>query len=462
MSEARRRTKALSVSPVKTSQTSGAAHAFMGIRGATPLMHGSQGCTAFSKVFFVRHFREPVPLQTTAMDQVSAVMGADDNLVEAVRVICEKHQPELVGVVTTGLAEIQGSDLRSGLARFRTEHPECADTAVVLVSSPDFSGCFQSGFALAVAAMVQALVPPTEGAEVAAPKRVNVLCGAGLTPGDLDFISESIESFGLEPMLLPDLGTSLDGHLDDALFSPLTTGRQSVARVRQMGASRATLVVGESMAVAADLLKQRTGVVDHRFGHLLGLSEVDRWFQTLSRISGQPVGARWQRQRSQYLDALLDTHFALSTARLAVAGDADVLLGLNRLFADVGSEVVAAVVPARSPGLEGIRRHGLQVGDLEDLESMARSERAQLLITNSHGVESARRLDLPLLRCGFPLYDTLGGFRRCWLGYQGSQQALFDAANLVLAEHVEIGAYRSVYEPLGDSASEPLAAQDRP
>ena len=52
-----------------------------------PLLHGSQGCTAFAKVFFVRHFREPVPLQTTAMDQVSSVMGADENVVEALRTI---------------------------------------------------------------------------------------------------------------------------------------------------------------------------------------------------------------------------------------------------------------------------------------------------------------------------------------------------------------------------------------
>ena len=49
------------------------------------MMHGSQGCTAFGKVFFVRHFREPIPLQTTAMDQVSTVMGADENVIEGLR-----------------------------------------------------------------------------------------------------------------------------------------------------------------------------------------------------------------------------------------------------------------------------------------------------------------------------------------------------------------------------------------
>lgn len=72
--EIRKRNKALSVSPLKASQTIGAALAFLGFHRAIPMLHGAQGCTAFGKVFFVRHFREPIPLQTTAMDQISAVM----------------------------------------------------------------------------------------------------------------------------------------------------------------------------------------------------------------------------------------------------------------------------------------------------------------------------------------------------------------------------------------------------
>ncbi len=65
-------------------------------------MHGAQGCTAFGKVFFVRHFREPIPLQTTAMDQVSSVMGADENIIEGLRAVCGKQKPALIGLPTTG------------------------------------------------------------------------------------------------------------------------------------------------------------------------------------------------------------------------------------------------------------------------------------------------------------------------------------------------------------------------
>jgi nitrogenase molybdenum-iron protein alpha/beta subunit len=80
----------LAVNPLKASQPIGAALAFLGLRNSLPMLHGSQGCTAFGKVFFVRHFREPIPLQTTAMDQVSTIMSADENVIEGLRVLCEK------------------------------------------------------------------------------------------------------------------------------------------------------------------------------------------------------------------------------------------------------------------------------------------------------------------------------------------------------------------------------------
>ncbi|MGB0750292.1 MAG: nitrogenase component 1, partial [Magnetospiraceae bacterium] len=147
MAEILKRKKALSVAPLKSSQTIGASLAFLGVRNAIPMMHGSQGCTAFGKVFFVRHFREPIPLQTTAMDQLAAVMGSEDNVVTGLKTICEKQNPSLIGLPTTGLSETQGSDLNMAVGAFRKKHPEYDHIPVIPVSTPDFSGCFETGYA---------------------------------------------------------------------------------------------------------------------------------------------------------------------------------------------------------------------------------------------------------------------------------------------------------------------------
>ncbi len=445
MAEILNRKKALAVSPLKASQTMGGALAFLGMHKAVPLMHGSQGCTAFAKVFFVRHFREPVPLQTTAMDQVSSVMGADDNIVEALKTICEKSRPKVIGLVSTALAETQGCDMNRALHDFRKAHPEYADVAIVPVATPDFSGCFESGFATAVKAIVETLVPADRTRVGQRPRQVNVLCTANLTPGDLEFVYESIESFGLRPLLIPDLSGSLDGHLDDAPFNPLTTGGLEVEELASAGQSIATLVVGESLKGAADALAERTGVPDRRFGLLLGLDAVDDWIMALAEISGNPVPERWQKHRRQLQDAMLDTHFMLGDARVAIAADPDLLLGFDRLLRGMGARSVAAVVPAKAPSLAESPLPCIQIGDLEDLENAAREADAQLILGNSHALACAERLGVPLLRMGFPQYDLLGGFQRTWCGYKGTSQALFDIANLLVSHHQGIAPYHSIY-----------------
>jgi nitrogenase molybdenum-iron protein NifN len=447
MPEIVKRNKALSVSPLKASATIGAALAFLGLRRAIPMLHGSQGCTAFGKVFFVRHFREPIPLQTTAMDQVSAVMGADGNVVEGLRALCEKNAPDLVGVPTTGLAETQGADVRMAVRQFRAKYPQFDAIPVVPVSTPDFTGCLESGFALAVKAMLDELVPAADQAGTRPgrrPRQVNVLAGSHLTPGDLEHLKDLIELFGLRPVVVPDLSDALDGHLAEQEFSPLTVGGALVSELATLGDAVATVVVGSSLHAAADLLRERTGVPDLRLPHLMGLDAVDRLVAELARIAERPVPDKLERQRAQLQDAMLDTHFMLGLSRLAVAADPDLLLGFSELLAGMGAETVAAVAPANAPSLKAVRAERVKIGDLEDLEAAAREHGAEVLIGNSHALHTAQRLNVPLLRAGFPLYDQLGGYQRTWIGYPGTRQTLFELANILLGlEKGEIHPYRS-------------------
>ncbi len=463
-----KRAKALSVSPLKASATLGAALAFLGFRRAIPMLHGSQGCTAFGKVFFVRHFREPIPLQTTAIEQVSAIMGSEDHLVEGLRVICEKHAPDLIGLPTTGLVETQGCDIRMAVKSFRSQYPQYARIAVVPVATPDFTGSLESGYALATQAIIEWLVPApgangTQAGQPSPPNplpwgewekhppQVNVLAGSHLTPGDLEHLKELIEAFGLQPVVLPDLSDSLDGHLPEEDFSPLTLGGASVAALATLQDAAATLVIGGSMNPAADLLKARTGVPDYRFAHLMGLEAVDALVTTLARIAARPVPTSLERQRAQLQDAMLDCHFMLGQSRFAIAAEPDLLVGFSQLLAGMGAETVAAVSPINAPSLAAARSARVKIGDLEDLEQAARAGSAEVVIGNAHAAPTAERLGLPLIRAGFPQYDRLGGYQRTWIGYQGTRATLFELANRLLKlERGEVHPYRSRLSPRGE------------
>ncbi len=469
MAAVRKRSKALAVNPLKTSAPIGAVLAFLGMARAIPMLHGAQGCTAFAKVFLVRHFREPIPLQTSAMDQVATIMSADDNVVEGLAAICGKTRPALVGLPTTGLAETQGTDILRVVKTFRAAHPQFDAIPVVPVSTPDFSGSLESGYAAAVHAMIDVLVPADSSAAGRADRRINVLVGASLTPGDLEHLKDLVCGFGLSPVVFPDLSDSLDGHLPAEAFNPLTIGGTPVDAVRTLGAAAATLVIGRSLAGAADLLRARTGVPDHRFDHLMGLAAMDAFVTTLAAIAGRPVPAGIERQRAQLQDALVDTHFALGFARVAVAAEPDLLQALVETLAASGAEVVAAVAPVAAPVLAELPLAEVQIGDLDDLERTARSAGAALVVGNSHAAETSRRLGVPLLRAGFPQYDFIGGYQKLWIGYRGTRQTLFDIANLLLLQgHHGIRPYRSLLAPkdpapagvraASDAASPPVAA----
>jgi nitrogenase molybdenum-iron protein NifN len=446
MAEILKRNKALAVNPLKASQPVGASLAFLGINKAIPMLHGSQGCSAFGKVFFVRHFREPIPLQTTAMDQVSTVMSADENVIEGLRAVCEKSKPALIGLPTTGLSETQGTDIKRLVKDFYAAHPEYAHIPVVPVNTPDFTGCLESGYALAVKATLETMLPEKSNVVGNRKKQVNVLAGSFLTPGDVEHIKELVEAFGLRPLVLPDIGDSLDGHLTEMESSPLTVGGTPVNDIASMGESIATLVLGNSLFEAADVLKAQTNVPDFRFNSLMGLDAVDAFVTALTDISGKPVPEKIERQRAQLQDAMVDSHFMLGFARIAIAADPDLLYGLSRMVSEMGCEVVAAVSPARAHILQDVAAAQVGIGDLEDMEIAAKRNGAQLVISNSHAVETARRLGVPLLRAGFPQYDLIGGYQRLWVGYRGTRQVFFDLANMMVEHgHHETEPYVSIY-----------------
>ncbi len=461
MAEILKRNKALSVNPLKASQPMGGALACLGFDKAIPMLHGSQGCTAFAKVFFVRHFREPIPLQSTAMDQASSVLGADENVIEGIKAIAEKSNPALIAVLTTGLAETQGCDVQRNLKEFRAKYPEYDHVAVVAVNTPDFTGCVETGFAATLYEIIKALVPDAASAGTKPglwQRQVNLLVSPMLTPGDLEALRDWVEQFNLRPVLVPDLSDSLDGSLTDDDFSPVTIGGTPVSELATLGEAKATLVIGASLRKAGELLQEKTGVPSHFFDHLYGLQANDALIATLAEISEQSVPGKIERQRAQLQDAMLDTHFMLGQLRVAIAADPDPLNAFVHLLQGMGSEVVAAISAAHAPILAEMPVASVKIGDLEDLELLSRERKAQLLIGNSHAVDSAERLGIPILRAGFPLYDIIGGYQKTWIGYRGSRQTLFDLANLVINfAHEEIEPYYSPYAQKPESERHPCA-----
>jgi len=455
--------KACTVNPLKMSQPIGAVLAFLGLDACMPALHGSQGCTAFGLVLFVRHFRENIPLQTTAMNEATTILGGMDNIEQAILNIWNRAKPQIICIASTGLTETKGDDVDGYIKLIRKKHPELADLAIVYVSTPDYKDAFQDGWSRAVTRLVEQLVEPAPapslatvwqvGTPAAAPQ-INILAGSHLTPADIEEIRETAEAFGLNPIILPDLSGSLDGHIP-AEFMPTTMGGTTLADIRRMGASAFTIAIGEHMRPAAQALADKAGVKFEVLERLTGLAACDRFIALLAELSGKPVPNKYRRQRGQLVDGMLDGHFFFGGKKIAIGAEPDLLWAIGNLLAEMGCEISAAVTTTHSPLLEKLPAAEVLIGDLEDLERLAQD--CDLLITHSHGRQMAERLDIPFLRMGMPLFDRLGAAHRLSVGYRGTRDLVFEIGNMFMADTHEPGPDTWVPQH-EENAAAPLAA----
>jgi nitrogenase molybdenum-iron protein NifN len=420
--------KSCAENPLKSSTPLGAALAYLGVEGAVPLFHGSQGCTSFALVLAVRHFKEAIPLQTTAMNEPATVLGGADNLEEALLVITSRMKPKFIGVASTALVETRGEDFNGELRSILSKRRELDAVKIVFASTPDFEGALEDGWAKATSAIVDSLVAPKATAKREA-RTVNVLPGVHETPGTLEELRRTLAAFGLTARIVPDVSGSLDGHVPDA-YVGTSLGGATLSEVENMADALHTIAIGEHMRDPAERLSGKTGVAHTVLPTLLGLEHSDALIALLSEISGVAVPASLRRARSQLIDAMLDGHFHLSGKRVALAADPDLLSALAHFFHALGASIEVAVASTKnSPLLTRLPCPEVIVGDLGDLEELARRGQCELLVTHSHGNLAAASLGIPLFRVGFPIFDRLGHQHRSLGGYAGTRELIYQVAN---------------------------------
>lgn len=389
---------ALTINPVRLSAPMGAMLAFLGVKHCMPLIHGAQGCASFSKVFFTRHFHDPIPVQTTAVSDITAVLdGGDKIIAEAIDNILKKITPDLVGLISTGLTETKGDDLR-GIA-------ERLSQKTVWVSTPDYAGGLESGWAAAVKAIIEQVVKPA----ATVTQKIALLPNVSQTPIEVENLKSLIESFGFEAVALPDLSESMDGHLGEKQAA-MTQGGVGLEAIEQLAQCRAAFAIGASMSAPLEALKKKNpNLQGFVFEHIGGLIGSDRMIETLMDLTGKnvvPAGVK--RWRSRLQDMLLDSHFVLGKTRVLLAIEPDQAVALAAILAEAGAKYQTT-------------------NDLFWAEQNADSW--DLLISGTHGAALCKRLHKTHLEIGFPQWEKLGGQLECFGGYEGSARFLALVAN---------------------------------
>ncbi|NOY40066.1 MAG: nitrogenase iron-molybdenum cofactor biosynthesis protein NifN, partial [Nitrospirae bacterium] len=353
--------------------------------------------------------------------------------------VIEKQQPDLIGILTTGLSEVKGDDVAGTVKELRVQD---SGFRIINVSTPDYEGGLETGYAKAVEAVLESvagrrkaegrrqeaevedLADSPDTGRLSRNCKVNVLVGSHLTPADFTELREMIESFGLNPVILPDL-SALDGSRQE--FSALSSGGTRMSEIETMGSAGFTLAIGMSMEGPARLLKESFGVEYRLFESLSGLQGVDAFMEILSTLSGRQVPPKYERQRRVLIDGMRDAHFYFGSKRVCMALEPDLSVQVSRVLSEMGAEVGLSVVPSRTESAGRIYAGSVLVGDFFSIDGDF-----DLLIAGSHGTDTAKRLGVPLYQTGFPVYKVLGNNSRVAIGYRGTLVMINEMANLLL------------------------------
>lgn len=423
----------VSINPLRLSPPLGAILAFLGMEKTISVLHGSQGCAAFSKTLLTRHFREPIPLQTTALRQEQVIMGSANSMEETLQALITKHQPQVIGLITTALTETAGDDVDGMIRSFQSTRPTAPP--IIVVHASEYKGSLTNGYVMALNAMVDGLMmsdvdekPPSDGKRL-----VNLVFGPSSSPGEVDDIKELFRTFGYHPLVFPDLSTSLDGHLGSGLVGT-TVGGLSITDRFNMRHAELTFSFAKSVAGVGRRIASLANSPHLLVSPLTSLAAMDEFVKILSLASGRKVPVRLLHERDRLMDRMVDAHSYFAGQRIVLAGEPDWLYATEMGLTAMGARIVEkyAAVSPESCGHDT----AWKIGDFDQLErdcqALAPEQRPGLLLSNSHGKQSAQRLGIEFLSMGLPVWDRLGVPLESGVLYRGMCDWITRVGNVLL------------------------------
>ena len=136
----------LTVNPAKACQPLGAVFAAVGFERTLPFVHGSQGCVAYYRSHFSRHFKEPCSCVSSSMTEDAAVFGGLNNMVDGLANAYALYKPKMIAVSTTCMAEVIGDDLNAFIKTSKEKGSVPQEFDVPFAHTPAFVGSHVTGY----------------------------------------------------------------------------------------------------------------------------------------------------------------------------------------------------------------------------------------------------------------------------------------------------------------------------
>jgi len=424
--------EALTVNPAKACQPLGAVFCAVGFEGTLPFVHGSQGCVAYYRSHFSRHFKEPSSCVSSSMTEDAAVFGGLNNMIDGLANAYAMYKPKMIHVSTTCMAEVIGDDLNSFIKNSKAKGsvPETFD--VPFAHTPAFVGSHIVGYDNTLKSILQHF---WEGKERSPGEKINLIMGFdGYTVGNIRELKGMLDRMGVGYTILSDNSDVWDTPTDGTFR--MYDGGTTLEQTKEALHAKATVSMQEFCTEKSLEYAASRGQETAAFNLPVGIAGTDQFLMEISRLTGKPIPKDLELQRGRLVDAIADSSAHIHGKKFALYGDPDLCLGLTAFLLELGAEPVHVLstnggkaweekvskLLSSSPFGKGCQAWAGK--DLWHMRSLLFTEPVDFLIGNTYGKYLERDTGTPLIRIGFPIFDRHHHHRYPIIGYQGAMNVL--------------------------------------
>ncbi len=434
--------EALTVNPAKACQPLGAVFAAVGFEKTMPFVHGSQGCVAYYRSHFSRHFKEPSSCVSSSMTEDAAVFGGLNNMIDGLANTYAMYKPKMIAVSTTCMAEVIGDDLNGFISTAREKGSVPADFDVPFAHTPAFVGSHITGYDNALKGIITHF---WEKKERAPNEKINFIGGFdGYTVGNLREIKRIFGLMGVDYTILADNSDVWDTPADGEFR--MYDGGTTLEDAKLALNAKATISMQQYCTEKTLAYIATRGQETVALNHPVGVAATDKFLMEVSRVSGKAIPSELEKERGRLVDAIADSSAHIHGKKFALYGDPDLMLGLAAFLMELGAEPThilstnggkeweeqVKALLASSPF--GKDCHVYAGKDLWHMRSLLFTEPVDFLIGNTYGKYLERDTGTPLIRIGFPIFDRHHKHRYPVWGYQGALNTLVTILDKIFDE----------------------------
>jgi nitrogenase molybdenum-iron protein beta chain len=443
--------EALTVNPAKACQPLGAVLCALGFEETMPYVHGSQGCVAYFRTYFNRHFKEPISCVSDSMTEDAAVFGGQKNMFAGLENAKALYKPKMIAVSTTCMAEVIGDDLNAFIGNAKKAGHVPDEYPTPFAHTPSFVGSHVTGWDNMMEGILRYFtLNDMEGKEAGKNGKLNIIPGFETYLGNFRVIKRMLNEMDVDFTLLSDPEEVLDTPADGKFR--MYAGGTTIDEVKDAPNAINTLTLQPWQSVKTTKFLKNTW--KHEVPKMdipMGLEWTDQWLMKVSEITGKPIPESLEKERGRLVDMITDSHAWLHGKKFALWGDPDFVMGMTKFLLELGAEpthilchnankrwrkAVEAIL-ADSPFGTDCEVH---IGkDLWHMRSLVFTNKPDFMIGNSYGkfiqrdtITKGKEHEVPLIRIGFPIFDRHHLHRDTTLGYEGAMHVLKTLVNAVL------------------------------